>query len=121
MYLGVANNGLAISLFLPSIIYELGYTAQASQVRTIPVFLAALISAIATAYLTDRLRHRFSFTIIGVVIASIGYVILLAQQTLPPGVRYFATFLVSFGFTAQPVTLAWLNNNGKIVPQTHGL
>ena len=115
MYLGVANTGLALGVFLPSIIHELGYTAEASQVRSIPVFIAGGVAAMATAYLTDRIRHRFSFTIFGVVIGSIGYIMLLEQQTLATGVQYFATFLVACGgYITLPVTLTWLNNNGKL-------
>lgn len=112
MYLGAGNTGLALGVFLPSIIHELGYTAEASQVRSIPVWLAAGVFAIITAYLTDRLRHRFSFTILGAAVGSVGYVMLLTQQALAPGVQYFATYLVACGgYIVLPVTLGWLNNN----------
>lgn len=67
---------------------------------------------LATAYLTDRLRHRYAFTMAGVLIATVGYGLLLAQQHVSVGVRYFALFLVvGGGYVTQPVTLAWLSNN----------
>lgn len=48
----------------------------------------------------------------GVLVATVGYAILLAQQRVSAGVRYFALFLVvSGGYITQPVTLAWLSNN----------
>lgn len=110
-YMGVVNTGYAGSFFTPTIIKELGYTAAAAQVRSIPVFVVATVTAIMTAYATDRARHRFSFCILGLVIASVGYIILLAQEGLSVNVKYFALFLiVPGGYIAQPVTLVWLSN-----------
>lgn len=48
----------------------------------------------------------------GVIIASVGYIILLCQQQVSGDIQYFALFLVvSGGYITQPVTLAWLSNN----------
>lgn len=70
------------------------------------------VLCILTAYLTDRVRHRYAFCMAGVSIASIGYIILLCQASVSVGVQYFALFLVvSGGYITQPVTLAWLSNN----------
>ncbi|TKA67200.1 hypothetical protein B0A49_04513 [Cryomyces minteri] len=111
-YLGVVNTGYATSFFIPTIIKELGYTSAAAQVRSIPIFIVATACAIAVAFATDRLRHRYAFTIAGVVIASIGYILLLCQDRVTVGVKYFAIFLVtSGGYMTQPVTIAWLSNN----------
>ncbi|KAK4992832.1 hypothetical protein LTR66_006171 [Elasticomyces elasticus] len=111
MYLGVVNTGYATSFFIPTIIKELGYTSTAAQVRSIPIFIVATICALIVAWTTDRLRHRYSFTLLGVCVASIGYILLLCQSRIPVGVRYFAIFLVTAGgYMTQPVTLAWVNN-----------
>lgn len=65
-----------------------------------------------TAYLTDRLRHRYTFTMVGITVASIGYILLLCQSRISIGVQYFALFLVvSGGYITQPVSIAWLSNN----------
>lgn len=49
---------------------------------------------------------------VGVTVATVGYIILLCQQRVSTGVQYFALFLiVSGGYITQPVTLAWLSNN----------
>jgi len=83
----------------------MGFTAQGAQVRSIPIFVVATVICLATAVATDKLRHRFSFCIMGLVIASIGYILLLCQQSLAVGVRYFALFLVvSGGYITQPGT-----------------
>ncbi|KAI0121318.1 major facilitator superfamily domain-containing protein [Xylariales sp. AK1849] len=111
-YFGIVNTGYAGSFFIPTIINEMGFTAAAAQVRTIPIYIVATIACLTTAYLTDRLKHRYLFTIIGICIASLGYILLLCQQRVAVGVRYFALFLVvSGGYTTQPVTLVWLANN----------
>ncbi|KAF2738263.1 MFS general substrate transporter [Polyplosphaeria fusca] len=111
MYLGVVNTGYAGSFFVPTIIKELGFTSAAAQVRSIPIFIVATVTALVTAVLTDRLRHRFWFCIAGLCIASVGYIILLAQGGLSAGVKYFALFLVvPGGYITQPITLVWLSN-----------
>ncbi|KAF3760744.1 putative MFS transporter [Cryphonectria parasitica EP155] len=111
-YLGIVNTGYSGSFFVPTIIEELGYEAQQAQARSVPIFLVAAVLCLITAYLTDRLQHRYAFTMLGVLVATVGYVLLLCQQHISVGVQYFALFLiVGGGFTTQPVTLAWLSNN----------
>jgi dipeptide/tripeptide permease len=97
--------------FIPTIINELGYSAQAAQVRSIPIYIVAAIFSIAAAWVTDRLQHRYSFCMLGIIISSIGYVLLLTQKHLSVGVRYFALFLVTpGGYITQPIILAWVQN-----------
>ncbi|THV64323.1 MFS general substrate transporter, partial [Aureobasidium pullulans] len=111
MYMGIVNTGYSGSFFVPTIIRELGYTSASAQIRSIPIFIVAAICSIASAYLTDRLRHRFGFCIFGLVVASVGYVILLAQEGLSVAVKYFALFLVvPGGYITQPIVLAWVQN-----------
>jgi cyanate permease len=77
MYMGVVNTGYATSFFIPTIIGEMGYTVAMSQVRSIPTFIVVAVAALAVAWMTDRLKHRFGFTIAGVVVGFIVYVVLL--------------------------------------------
>jgi hypothetical protein len=89
----------------------MGYTAKRAQVLSIPIFIVATVMALLVAVLTDRLRHRYSFCILGLVVASVGYAMLLGQKHLSVGVKYFALFLVTpGGYITQPVTLAWVQN-----------
>jgi dipeptide/tripeptide permease len=109
--LGVVNTGTAGTFFAPTIVKELGYTSSAAQVRSIPIFVVATITAVITAWLADRMRHRYWFCIFGLVVASIGYIMLLAQDNLSVGVKYFALFLIiPGGFITQPVVLTWMSN-----------
>lgn len=111
MYFGVVNSSYATSFFIPTIIQELGFTAAASQLRTVPIFLAATVASIGTAYLTDVLQHRYTFTMIGVVVACIGVVILLCADHVATGARYMACFFVVVGaYITQPVTWVWMSN-----------
>jgi cyanate permease len=117
MYMGVVNTGYATSFFIPTIIEEMGYTAAMSQVRSIPIFIVATVSALAAAWLTDKLKHGFSFTILGVVVGLIGYVILLCQNKAPVGVKYMACFFITtVGYITQPVTWVWLSNVRSFLP-----
>lgn len=110
-YFGIVNTGYAGSFFIPTIIKELGFTSSAAQVRSIPIFVVAAVTALIASYLTDRLRHRFWFIIFGLVVASIGYILLLCGSTLSAGVKYFALFLiVPGGYIAQPIVLIWCQN-----------
>lgn len=112
MYFGVVNTGYATSFFIPTIVKQLGYTSAAAQVRSIPIYIVATIVSLATAVATDRLRHRYGFTILGAAVTAVGYVLLLCQSHVAVGVRYFAIFLVTAGcYICQPVTITWISNN----------
>ncbi|CAD6566176.1 MAG: hypothetical protein ASARMPRED_008572 [Alectoria sarmentosa] len=112
MYLGVNNTGYSTSFFTPTILSELGWTAVRAQVLSIPIYIVAAVTCLISALLTDRLQHRYAFAMLGVVTASIGYIILLAQGSVSVGARYFAVYLVmAGGYITQPITLVWLSNN----------
>lgn len=96
----------------------MGYTAAMSQILSIPIFGCATVFAIATAFAADKLRHRFSFVLLGVLVGSTGYAIMLNLTSVSVGVRYLACFLITTGgYIAQPVTLAWLSNQVLSIPR----
>ncbi|KAF4449685.1 hypothetical protein F53441_7086 [Fusarium austroafricanum] len=110
-YFGIVNNGYAGSFFIPTILREMGYAAERAQVLTNPVYVVATIGCLSSAYLADRFRHRYGFTMFGVVMTTVGYVLLLLQHRVPTAARYFALFmLVTGGYITQPVVLGWLSN-----------
>lgn len=112
MYFGVVNTGYSIVFFTPTILKELGWASVRAQVLSIPIYVVACFFTLITALIADRLRHRYAFTMIGVLIATVGYLILLAQKHVPVGARYLAVyFIIVGGYITQPVTLVWLNNN----------
>lgn len=112
IYLGVVNTGYSTSFFTPTILSQLGWTAVRAQIMSIPIYVAAAICSLIVAVLTDGLKHRYGFCMTGILVATIGYSLLLAQQWLSVPIRYFAVSLVTCGgYITQPVVLAWLSNN----------
>ncbi|KAL3469735.1 major facilitator superfamily domain-containing protein [Aspergillus californicus] len=112
MYLGVLNTGYAGSFFTPTILKEMGRDSLESQIMSVPVYVAAAVMTLCTALLSDRLKHRFGFAFLGCLVATVGYVILLAQESVPTGGKYFALFaIVGGGYIAQPIFIGWLSNN----------
>ncbi|KAI9368992.1 major facilitator superfamily domain-containing protein [Aspergillus egyptiacus] len=112
MYFGIVNTGYAVSFFTPTILRQLGWTAIRAQVMSVPIYAVAMVTTLSTAYLSDRLRHRYAFTLTGCLVATMGYVLLLAQSSIPLGARYFAVFAItSGGFLTQPILMGWLSNN----------
>ncbi|ODH50390.1 hypothetical protein GX48_03505 [Paracoccidioides brasiliensis] len=112
MYIGIVNTGYSVSFFTPTILNQLGWTALNAQLMAVPIFASGACSAMLTAIISDHLKHRFAFTMLGCVITTVGYIILLCQQSVSPGVCYFAVLTISAGaFMAHPITIAWLNNN----------
>ena len=112
MYLGVNNTGYSTSFFIPTILSQLGWTAVHAQVMSIPPYIVAAVFSVTVALLTDRLRHRYAFAMAGIAIATIGYIVLLAQDAVSVSGRYVAIFLIMVGgYITQPITLVWLQNN----------
>ena len=112
MYLGIVTTSYSGALFTPTILKQLGWTSIKAQVMSIPIFIVATILALTCAWLSDRLRRRMPFILLGCLVATTGYAIMLAMHQVPVGARYAAIYLiVGGGFMAQPITLVWLNNN----------
>ena len=112
MYFGVVNTGYSTSFFVPTILNELGWTAVRAQILSIPIYIVSAVAALCAALLSDHLRHRYAFTIAGVLISTIGYAMLLAQRSVSVSGRYAAVYLVmGGGYITQPIILVWLSNN----------
>lgn len=112
MYFGVVNTGYATSFFVPTILNQMGYSSVRAQVMSIPIFIVATVITLVCAVISDRVKHRYFFAMLGCVVATVGYVLLIRQTDVVVGVRYFAVFAItSGGFISQPMVLGWLSNN----------
>lgn len=112
MYLGIVTTSYSGSFFTPTILKQLGWTSIRAQVMSIPIFIFATVCALSAALLSDKLKHRYGFIVVGCLFSTIGYVILLNMHRVNVGVRYFALFtIVGGGYIAQPITLVWMSNN----------
>ena len=99
-----------LSLFLPTIIEDLGYSAAAAQLLTIPPYALATILTIAIAYLSERVGRRAPFLIAFALLATIGYSILLSNTdpTARPGVSYVGVFFAAAGiYPTVGLVLSW--------------
>ncbi|KAL4915540.1 major facilitator superfamily domain-containing protein [Aspergillus aurantiobrunneus] len=99
-----------LSLFLPTIIQELGYSAAKAQLLTVPPYALGFITTITVAIFSERTRRRAPFIMGSSAIACIGYIILLAGRK--PGVSYTGTFFCCAGiYPAVAIVLSWPANN----------
>jgi hypothetical protein len=74
--------------------------------------MASSVSTLSIAFISDKLKHRAGFALIGCSISIIGYIILLNQQHVTVNARYGALYLVSAGsFAALPAAWILLLNN----------
>ncbi|KAJ5390513.1 uncharacterized protein N7496_001581 [Penicillium cataractarum] len=87
----------ALSLFLPTIIKGLGYTAAHAQLLTIPVYAAATIACISVGYFSDKTGKRSFFTFICYGAVMVGYLIAVAPAKFIPGLTYAGCFIAACG------------------------
>ena len=99
-----------LSLFLPTIIKELGYTAAQAQLLTVPPYAVATVLTLTVAIASEKLKIRAPFIMGASSLAAIGYIILLSSTK--PGVGYFGTILAAAGiYPATAIVLSWPANN----------
>ncbi|KAJ5214965.1 Major facilitator superfamily domain general substrate transporter [Penicillium chermesinum] len=113
MYFSCNVSFSSLSVFLPSILKEMGFTSIDAQGLTAPVFFASFLVTLATPWIADRLQQR-GYMIAGLsLIGSVGYILCATVKTV--GVRYFGVFVAACGvFPAIANLLPWvLNNQGS--------
>lgn len=107
-----------LSLFLPTIIKDLGYTAASAQLLTIPPYALAFCTTLFAAVWSEKLNRRAPFIAASSSLAVIGYIILLANThpTHRPGVSYVGTLFAAAGiYPATALVLSWpaMNVSGQ--------
>lgn len=113
IYMGIAGSLYAFSMFLPSIILELGFTSSKAQLLSVAPYVTACILTITVGYYADKWNKRGIWNMTVPVIGIVGFLILLAAPTsTPAGVFYFATFLGAMGiYPCIANTITWMSNN----------
>ncbi|TQN70218.1 putative transporter, partial [Colletotrichum shisoi] len=106
------------SLFIPTIIRNLGYTAAVAQLLTIPPYAVAFVTTLTVAIYSERTGRRAFFIMGSSAFAAIGYIILLANgdPTGKPGVSYLGTFFAAAGiYPSTALVLSWpaINVSGQ--------
>ncbi|KZF26760.1 retrograde regulation protein 2 [Xylona heveae TC161] len=110
VYMGADGALYAFSLFLPSIIDELGYTSIKAQLLSVPPYAAACILTILVGYIADRTRQRGYCNMATSLLGITGFCMLLGGKSA--GVKYAGTFLGALGiYPCIPNTISWSSNN----------
>ena len=95
VYMGADCALYAFSLFLPSIVEEMGYSSTKAQLLSVPPYAAAAIVTIMIGWIADRTRQRGLCNICVAILGIVGYAMLLGSGK--PGVQYAGTFLAAIG------------------------
>ncbi|GAA5979142.1 hypothetical protein JCM10908_002818 [Rhodotorula pacifica] len=105
----------SLSLFLPTIIAQLGYASWRAQLLTVPVYAVAFACILFSAWASHRLRQRGSVIIAAGAAAIVGYIVLLTTHTA--GARFAGALIAVAGiYSANGLLLSWPSEN--VSPQT---
>ncbi|KAI1759332.1 MFS general substrate transporter [Hypoxylon sp. FL1150] len=112
IYMGCDMPLYAFSLFLPSIVQELGWstTTVRSQLLSVPPYAAAAVLTVVIGFVADRTRQRGLCNIAVSSVGIAGFLMLLASTD--PRVKYAGTFLGALGiYPCISNTISWMANN----------
>ncbi|KAK7413573.1 hypothetical protein QQX98_007582 [Neonectria punicea] len=110
VYWGIVCPLYGISLFLPTIIRNLGHTSSTSQLMTVPIYITAAILAVVVAYTSDRVGKRSPFIIAFLCIMIVGFTMCITTSN--PKVVYAGVFIAACAiYPAFPGVITWLANN----------
>ncbi|KAI9739608.1 MAG: hypothetical protein M1834_006326 [Cirrosporium novae-zelandiae] len=111
MYFGLIVPAYGYAYFAPGIIKGYGYSTVSTQLHSVPPWAAAFVFAMVIAYISDKTRHRFAFTILPICVALAGFGILINVHH-NTRLEYGALFLATMGcYSAMPVIVCWFNMN----------
>jgi len=118
MYWGIVCPLYGISLFLPTIIKDLGYEAATAQLLTVPIYVTAAFLSIFICFLSDRAakagKSRSPYIFFPMCAILVGFIMAIAASARghAPGVVYAGVFLATCGiYPAFPGNVAWISNN----------
>ncbi|KZV94601.1 MFS general substrate transporter [Exidia glandulosa HHB12029] len=110
IYAGLDGPLYAFSLFVPSIVAELGFSANRANLLTIPVYVWACFCTIAVGFFADKFNKRGVFNLLCFGMGLIGAAILIASRNA--SLSYFAVYVMAGGiYPLIPNTAVWVANN----------
>jgi hypothetical protein len=101
-----------LSVFMPTVLYDLGWEATKAQLYSVPVYVGASAIAIFIAFISDKTKMRgiwlAAFTFLGIT----GFALL--RWASNENVRYMAVYFCALGaFPGGPGFLSWGLNNAS--------
>ncbi|EXJ78976.1 hypothetical protein A1O3_08476 [Capronia epimyces CBS 606.96] len=110
VYMGADASLYSFSLFLPTIIQQMGYKSVHAQLLSVPPYAVATVVTIFVGFVADRTRMRGYCNIIMSFFGIAGFAMLLGSGS--PHVQYAGTFLGAMGiYPCIPNTISWTANN----------
>ncbi|KAG2198266.1 hypothetical protein INT47_004350 [Mucor saturninus] len=112
IYICGATPLYSLSLFLPSIISEMGFTSLTAQVMSAPPYAIACVFTIVVAMHADKKRERGLHVALPALLGAIGYALLVGLKDAGPAGRYVAACITVTGvFGHIPAMLSWFTSN----------
>lgn len=93
VYSGLSLSLAVLSVFLPTLVATFGYTGAEANAFVAPIYGAAYVILLITAWLSDRYSMRGLPIAVGGCIAGVGYLLLLCITN--PHARYGCAFLTA--------------------------
>ncbi|TKA82154.1 hypothetical protein B0A49_00212 [Cryomyces minteri] len=102
----------AFSLFLPTIISQLGYSSTRANLLSVPPYAAAAILTVLIGWIADRTRQRGLCNILVSFLGIAGFAMQLGSKAA--SVKYAGTFLGALGiYPCIANTITWASNNAE--------
>lgn len=93
--IGIITPVYSISLFLPTIIKELGYSNNSAQLMTVPLYVVACLCTLAASYAADKAGQRGVFLLGFELVAIIGFFMLIFSET--PHIQHAGAYFAAAG------------------------
>lgn len=85
----------SLSLFLPTIVKDMGYTNNTAQLMTVPPYVVSCFFTILASFIADKVQHRGIFILGFLAVAITGSGLLISSDKTP--VQYTGGFLAVVG------------------------
>ncbi|KAI4528349.1 major facilitator superfamily domain-containing protein [Schizophyllum commune] len=99
-----------LSLFMPTIIANMGYTSGIANLLTVPPFVFGCIICCLGGWYSDRFNTRFAPLVAFFSTAIVGFILLITSNEV--AAQYIGTFLAAAGiYSTVPISSMWAGNN----------
>ncbi|KAH9478028.1 putative transporter [Psilocybe cubensis] len=108
--IGIYTPLYSISLFLPTIVKNMGYSNNRSQLMSVPPYVVGCVATISAGYFADKSKERGRYMMACCLVAIFGFVLLISTSN--SHVQYAGTFFAVSGiYPNVPMGVAWNGNN----------
>ncbi|KAF1945416.1 MFS general substrate transporter [Clathrospora elynae] len=110
IYMGADGALYAFSLFLPTILKQMGWTSTTANLLSVPPYAVAAVVTVLIGWIADRTQQRGLCNIFISLFGIAGFSMLLGSGN--PHVQYAGTFLGAMGiYPTVANTISWAANN----------